>query len=164
MTGIETVTLEYFESGHTFMAADTVHEEITKKFKMTKEVYDFDYFVNNIKTSHDSKVVYPKGFNIYNLKVIQFRSGYLTMFANNEYKGEFEEIHILKRKYAKKLFNDIAKGKTDLLDELPRKSKASGITEIKKGMLLLCKSVPSSRTVFYKNLVVSCNPIPEKFY
>ncbi|KAL3282932.1 hypothetical protein HHI36_006090 [Cryptolaemus montrouzieri] len=153
MTDIETVTLEYFESEHTFMAADTVHAAIIKKFKMTKEVYDFDDFV-----------AYPKGFNIHNLKVIQFRKGYLTMFAKNEYDGEFKEIHILKRQDAKKLFNDIAIGKTDLLDELSRESEAREITKFKKKeILLLCKSMPLSRNVFYENLVVSCNPNPDEY-
>ncbi|KAL3284923.1 hypothetical protein HHI36_019055 [Cryptolaemus montrouzieri] len=78
MTDIETVILEYFENGHTSMAADTVLAAIIKKFKMTEEVYDFDDFVHNIKTSrknlevavlshknmfvfsNDSKVAYPK--------------------------------------------------------------------------------------------------------
>lgn len=48
MIEIDTVTLEYFESGHTFMAADTVHAAITKKIKQTGEIYDF---VQNIKSS-----------------------------------------------------------------------------------------------------------------
>ncbi|KAL3265861.1 hypothetical protein HHI36_010057 [Cryptolaemus montrouzieri] len=91
MTDIETVTLKYFESGHTCMAADTVHAAIIEKFKRTREVYDFDDFEHNINTSrknlevavlshkemivfsNDSKVAYPKGINIHNLNVTQFR-------------------------------------------------------------------------------------------
>lgn len=176
-TEIETVTLEYFESGHTFMAADTVHAAITKKFKMAGEIYDFDDFVHNIKTSrknmevavlthkdmiifsNDSKPAYPKGYNIHNLKVIEFRRGHLSIFAKNDYDGDFKEIHFLKRKEAQKLSDEIANGKTDLLQSLAREGEARGISEIKKGeLLLLCKSMPSTRSIFYKNLVVSSEP------
>lgn len=183
MTEIDTVTLEYFESGHTFMAADTVHAAITKKIKKAGEIYDFDDFVQKIKSSrknievavlthkdmivfsNDSKLAFPKGFNIQNLKVIEFRRGYVSMFAKNDYDGEFKEIHFLKRKEAQKLLNEIANGNTDLLHSLPREDDSRGISEIKKRELLqLCKSMPSTRSVFYENLVVSLEPALDDHY
>lgn len=51
MTNLQTITLEYFEPGHTFMAADTVHGAITKKLKARREVYDLNDFVETIKSS-----------------------------------------------------------------------------------------------------------------
>lgn len=177
MTEIETVTLEYFESGHTFMAADTVHAAITKKFKKAGEIYDFDDFVHNIKTlrknievavlshkdmivfSNDSKPAYPKGFNIHNLKVIEFRRGHLSMFAKNDYDGDFKEIHFLKRKDAQKLTAEISIDKSDLLHSLAREGEVRGISEIKKKRIVTAVQVyASNKAVFYKNFVVSSEP------
>jgi hypothetical protein len=41
----ETITLKFFEPGHTFMAADSVHAAIEKQMKKQKEVFDFPHFV-----------------------------------------------------------------------------------------------------------------------
>ncbi|XP_045771874.1 uncharacterized protein LOC123871886 [Maniola jurtina] len=116
MTTIERITLEYFESGHTFMAADAVHAAIAKKLKSKGEVYDLNDFITTIKTSrknmevdlidhkdmiifsNDSKLTYPKGFNIQNLKVIEFRRNNLNLFAKNNYNADFTEISFLKKK------------------------------------------------------------------
>lgn len=77
------------------------------------------------------------------------------MFAKNDYIGEFKEIHFLKRKEVQKLLNEIENDNNDLLHSLPRETDPRGISEIKKRELLqLCKCMPSTRSVFYENLVV----------
>lgn len=80
MTALQSITPEYFEPGHTFMAADAVRAAITKKHKSRGEVYDMDDFVQNMKNArknlevdvidhrdtieiqNDWKVSYPKGY------------------------------------------------------------------------------------------------------
>lgn len=87
-TEIEKLTLEYFEVGHTFMAADAVHAAIAKKLTSASELYDLNDFVATIKSSrknlqvellthkdmicfdNDSKTVYPKEYNLHKLKII----------------------------------------------------------------------------------------------
>ena len=40
----ETITIKYFEKGHTFMSADSFHHQIEKEMKTKKNVYDFNDF------------------------------------------------------------------------------------------------------------------------
>lgn len=177
ITNIDRITLEYFEPGHTFMAADAVHAAITKKLKSKGTVYDIDDFICNIQNArknmqidlllhddmilfkNDSKVVYPKGYNIHNLKIIEFRRSELSIFVKNDYNAEFKEIVFLKRKIEIALREQIAKGVTDLLADISKETEPRGISEVKKKELLeLCKSMPQTRRIFYENLVVSESP------
>ena len=90
------------------MAADAVHAAIARKLTSSGEVYDFDDFVHKIKNSrknlevdvvthndmflisNDAKIQFPKGGNLQNLKVIEFRRGLLSIFAKNDYNGDFK--------------------------------------------------------------------------
>lgn len=42
----ETITLKYFETGHTFMSADSYHHQVNDSLKKPKKVYDFKDFVH----------------------------------------------------------------------------------------------------------------------
>lgn len=150
MTSIDKITLEYFEPGHTFMAADAVHAAITKKIKQRGEVYDMNDFVQTIKSSrknmevdildhkdmvifaNDSKITYPKGYNIQNLKTIEFRRGSLSIFCKKEYNEEFKEIQFLKKKVETDLKKYIKNKKYDFLDMIAKENGPKGISEIKK--------------------------------
>ncbi|CAG5045992.1 unnamed protein product [Parnassius apollo] len=120
-TDIQTLKLEYFEPGHTFMAADAVHAAITKKLKTSGDVYDIEFSLQIsrsqektlMSTCSSTKIWYflrmtvkltlPKDWNIQNLKIIEFRRGKLSMFAKNDYNGEFKELNILKKKVERDL-------------------------------------------------------------
>ena len=45
----KTITVQYFEPGHTYMAADSVHAEIESLMRKMKKVYEFDDFTNFVK-------------------------------------------------------------------------------------------------------------------
>ena len=175
-TSIQSLKLEYFEPGHTFMAADAVHAAITKKLKSAREIYDLEDFVTNIKQSrknldvdvlkhndmlifkNDSKTAFPKDWNIQNLKVVEFRRGKLSLFAKNDYNGELKEIHFLK----KKVEGDLRKmidNREDLINMIETENKPRGISEVKKKeLLILSKSMPASRRRFYEALEESDAP------
>lgn len=149
MTNIDKITLEYFEPGHTFMAADAVHAAITKKLKSKGQVYDIDDFISTIKSSrknmqvdllshtnmiifsNDSKVAFPKEY-IHNLKVIEFRRNELSIFVKNDYNAVFKEISFLKKKIEIVLRAIITNGVPDLLEEIPKETEPRGISELKK--------------------------------
>ena len=40
----ESITIKYFEKGHTFMSADSFHHQTEKEMRSKKNVYDFDHF------------------------------------------------------------------------------------------------------------------------
>lgn len=46
-----TITLNYFEAGHTFMAADSFHHSVELSLKKRGKVYDFQDFVDAVKSS-----------------------------------------------------------------------------------------------------------------
>ena len=46
------ITLKFFEPGHTFMAADSVHAGIEKQMKKQKDIYDFSQFVALVENAN----------------------------------------------------------------------------------------------------------------
>ena len=48
---LETITMKYFEKGHTFMSADSFHTQVERAARMMKNVYNFDDFVACINKS-----------------------------------------------------------------------------------------------------------------
>ena len=52
----ESITIKYFEKGHTlFMSADSFHHQIKKEMRSKKNVYDFDDF---------EKIIESKSYNL----------------------------------------------------------------------------------------------------
>lgn len=47
----ETITIKYFEPGHTFMSADHFHHQVEMTMKYEK-IYDYDDFVDSLKRSN----------------------------------------------------------------------------------------------------------------
>lgn len=102
---------------------------------------------------NDVKSLFPKDFNINSLKVVEFRRNSFSLFAKNEYRGEYKEIDFLKKKVELKLKKKFETNETDLLADIPREEEAKGISAIKKQELMnLCKVMPSSRVKFYEDL------------
>ncbi|CAG4945699.1 unnamed protein product [Parnassius apollo] len=107
---------------------------------------------------NDCKTTLPKDWNIQNLKIIEFRRGKLSMFAKNDYNGEFKELHILKKKVERDLRKKMGE-ELDLINMIEREKKPRGVNEVKKKELLtLAKSMPVSRRTFYEALEESDAP------
>ena len=57
-TNVHDVTIKYFEPGHTFMSADSVHAGVEKEMQKAPSgsIYDFQDFVEIIKQSNSGKM------------------------------------------------------------------------------------------------------------
>jgi hypothetical protein len=118
--GPETITFKYFQPGHSFMKADSIHGQIGKKWNKTPEVLDYEDLEKLIKSSNrfnnivslrseDFKlfengcIQRKKGSPIPKLgeiKSVQFRKGSRKMFFKQELENEeFLESSILKPKF-----------------------------------------------------------------
>ena len=49
LEGDKTVTLKFFEAGHTFMAADSFHARVEKEFRKMKNIYDFSDYISCVR-------------------------------------------------------------------------------------------------------------------
>ena len=114
---IETITIKYFEKGHTYMSADSFHASVETTIRKMKRLYDFDDFVRSISkngiviemkegdfidykeqlsTAKDTNYPYLR-----NIFVVEFRKGSTKMFwkethATSEFKsGEFIQKNIV---------------------------------------------------------------------
>lgn len=165
----EKIKFVYFEPGHTYMAADTVHGCIANKFAKVKEMYDLSDFTDKMKKSRKNMTVqtithqnmilfkdelkktFPKEYNIKALKVIEFRRGTTSIFAKNSYvSNDFKELEVMN----KKCFNP--NDSVDFISNIPYEESPRGVSEIKKQELLkLCGSMPITRRPFFEELVVN---------
>lgn len=51
----KTITLKYFEPGHTFMSADSFHHQVEKALRQMGKVYDFSDFVECVRATNSNK-------------------------------------------------------------------------------------------------------------
>ena len=56
MVSADIIEVNYFESGHTFMSADSFHRQVEKSLKKMKKVYDFTYFKAAVQNANSDKV------------------------------------------------------------------------------------------------------------
>ncbi|KAL4720212.1 hypothetical protein ACJJTC_018658 [Scirpophaga incertulas] len=170
---IKTIRIVYLEPGHTYMAADAVHANISMKLAQNKNIYDKNDFTQKIKESRknldvleithqdmiifkdDFKRVFPKEFKITSLKIVEFRKGFQSIFLKKSYDDEtFKEFPALKPE-VQTLFQE---EKEDLFKSLKRETEPRGIRLAKKQELLkLCPCMPASRRRFFENLTVNEN-------
>lgn len=121
--GPDEITLKYFEPGHSYMAADSVHGRISTEMKKYPNIYDFDQLLDIIKkSSKKTKCLvlnisdfFPftdgckqrKNNNIPlldTIKVVQFRKGSTSLFYKKHiFDDIFIESAFLKNKFEVKL-------------------------------------------------------------
>lgn len=118
--GPSSITMKYFERGHSFMRADSVHGNIGKKMNKCPEICTFDDFVeicdkaraticpivmqynefymflDGHRARQSKKVQVPK---LQGLSVVEFRKGSRSMFYQSEFEGEVKEVDFLKPKF-----------------------------------------------------------------
>ena len=111
------VTLKYFEQGHTFMSADNFHHQVEQRMRQKKNVEDFQDFVDVVSSCGQSLVMkcndffdFPKGVSQASytrekpkpeqVQVIKFERGSMKMFWNESHKSEsFKSSKFLQKKY-----------------------------------------------------------------
>ena len=97
----ESITIKYFEKGHTFMSAVSFDHQIEKEMSSKKKFYDFDDFWKNIKSKCCKLPMTERDF--YNCenglsqgKFALFKpllcNGQVVMFKKSETKMFWKEI------------------------------------------------------------------------
>lgn len=118
--GPETITFKYFEPGHSFMKADSIHGQIGKKWKQATEILDFEDLENLIRSSNKKNHIVslrPEDFRkfengcllrkkdsstpkLQEIKQVQFRKGCRKLFFKRELEeDDYNEVSILKPKF-----------------------------------------------------------------
>lgn len=160
------VTLKFFEPGHTFMSADSVHHGMEQEMRRRPGgvVYDFEDFVSVVKNSNSKKMEVMELKNeairdwvnghsmaklkkmprLADLKVIQLRRGSRSMWVKTSHRAEeFMEVDFLQKKF-----------NTCIPSTL--RSQDLGVEEVKKKGILqnLVPLMPATRSFFWRSLTV----------
>lgn len=163
----ETITIKYFEVGHTFMSADSFHHLVEKGLKETPKVYDFQDFENVVQNSTKNNGVSVKTMKFSDFKhwpnfatnyhiqklnknrpllkdivLIEGRRGSRNLFYKSCFKElEYQELHVISKK------NFVFK-------EPESHTSDRGITSERKHKLLnnLSSIFPKHKLSFWENL------------
>nr|CAH7745499.1 unnamed protein product [Callosobruchus chinensis] len=116
------IVVNYFESGHTFMSADSFHHQVEQSMKKFNKIYDFDDFKKAISHANSSKVdvleMDLKDFyewkdlsskfklkkeKVYLHDIVQIvaKRGTMNIFYKNEYEGQLVLLNFLNSKFIK---------------------------------------------------------------
>ena len=120
LVSTEDLTLKFFEPGHTFMGADSVHHGVEQEMRRRPGgvVYDLEDFVSVVKNSNSKKmeVLENKAFRdwvnghsmaklkkmprLSKLKIIQLRCGSSSILVKTSHQAEeFMEVYFLQKKF-----------------------------------------------------------------
>ena len=164
---VNTITLKYFERGHTFMSADSTHAEIEEQLRKMDKVCDFQDFVKCVEsTSCRAQEMEPKAFKkwvsgtsqhklrktpdrpmLADISIAEFRRGNLEFFYKTEHTtDEFKSCSYL--------LDDF------VLSEKRSQNGARGISDDKKKDILkkLVPLMSESRRQFWREFAVSDAP------
>ena len=92
--GPESITMKYFEKGHTFMSADSFHARVEKEIKTLKNLFDFNDFLSALDTAGKSVLMDSNDIIDYPRGVSQGSFAKEKLKLDNVYiaKGFFENI------------------------------------------------------------------------
>lgn len=167
--GPNKITFKYFEPGHSFMKADSVHGQIGAELKKRKEVLDFNDLLDVINKSSRHTTAVPlscEDFRIFedghkqrskkldtdinivplleNIKIAEFRKNSNNLFYKNSFKDElFLESAFLKKKFT--------------LTLPPPVFNNRGINSTKKTKIenILCPYMLPRKRVFWQDLPIN---------
>lgn len=166
----KTITLRYFEAGHTFMAADSFHHRVESSLKRKGKIYDFVDFVDAVrKSSRNTNVTEMKVHDFYLWKdessqykltrlvprpylnemvEVQFTRGTNTLSYKTNFDGPVNVVNFLKANYHK---TGITKP--------DNKSEPRGISLDRKQTIIqkLGAIIPQNRLKFWESLPVNNN-------
>ena len=119
---LSSITIKYFEPGHTFMAVDSFHHQIETEMCARKKLYDFDDFVSVINKKGVAHVLKANDFTFYQSKlssakyvhrhllddiaVVQFKKNDTKLYWKNTEDEIFKCGHFLQKKIMESLKED----------------------------------------------------------
>ncbi|XP_031334146.1 uncharacterized protein LOC116164147 [Photinus pyralis] len=164
---VQKLEVKYFESGHTFMAADSFHHAVENSLRKAGKVYDFNDYVTAVKNAckgvyveemdensfflwedHTSQYklnkITPRPY-LNEMSHVVFRRGDRTLSYSRFFEGEFINLNFLNHKSFKTGIS------LPLLKGEPR-----GISKIRKQTIIskLGAIFPKTRLVFWENLPI----------
>ena len=113
--------MKYFESGHTFVLADSFHHKVELAIRQKKRVEDFQDFVDIVNNcgralvmSFDDFFEFPKGVSqvkyvqnkpkLEDVQVLKFVRGSNQIYWKNDHRdNNFKPSRVLKKKYEKSI-------------------------------------------------------------
>lgn len=168
------ITLKYLESGHTYMSADSLHANITKKFKLDREIYNPDHCLELIRNSRQNvsaqkisfsdiilfsditkRVSNNTPFRIKNIKQFQVRKGSLLAYVKTDHDNDFIEYDMLDMQNSSISHINVLSN-SDILSVLKRQQKPIGVSNAKYiSIVSHSKRVPEKYRHFYGNLYIN---------
>lgn len=166
--GTESIVLKYFEKGHTFMSADSVHHGIEQEMRKRKNIFDFNDFVDVVKVSNGGKMEVIVVEPTVTRNWVDGTSAAKLKRRNRVLLSEMSEVKVIRGSrliFCKKNFEDTEYIECDVLREkfsltLPEtKVSGRGIPQQKKDDIVnkLCPLMPASRRSFWSDLLVNKN-------
>lgn len=171
-TNFTSVDIKYFEPGHTYMAADSVHGSIGKALRRQANIYDFQDYLELITASrgsmeaivldHSKQIVFESeskqripGVLLRNIRVVQFRRGSFSLYFKECHSDDtFKVADFLKRDIKRALEKHGPEGLLEF--GLKKESSPRGISAAKKRDLLkLCRCMPAEKKKFFHDLTVN---------
>lgn len=168
---VNEISINYFEPGHSFMAADSFHHQVELSLKKQGKTYDFEDFVSAVRNVKLKNKVEVKTMNytdfylwkdlksqqklkqdrnrplLSNIRQLKATRGYFVLKYKNSFRPDedFKTLDFLCKKVMKK---------SVLLSPVSSLSNPSGFPKSKKDALLnlLGDIIPESRKNFWKNL------------
>ena len=171
-TATKDITFKYFEPGHSFMMADSVHGNIQSKLSSCSTIGDLTDYVKVIgdarndltcvmfidhtsmqKFCQENKKV---PFLLKDVKVAEFRRGSLNVFVKMSHmEDEFKEYEFLRKLHARDIESKIRRGDNSV-DCIPVMESPRGIPAKKKEQVLqLVANLPAHKKRFYEQLLVN---------
>ena len=163
---LETITLKYFEPGHTFMSADSFHAQVEKQFKRKPKLFDFNGYVSCvavagrvIKMQEEDFFCFESGLSekiqskasrplLSDVYVVQVRRDDISLYfktdplADEFYSTDFLKLKIMKLIKDRTYFNSVSVKPVCGT----KASRKSGI------LTKLCTLMPQSKRLFWENL------------
>jgi len=166
----EDIVLKYFEAGHTFMSADSVHHGVEQQMRKVEggNVYDFSDFKQIIQKSNGGAMEVVEMMNndfkslkgqqaqvklkskdrpmLSDIMEVKFKRGSNSLFVKTNHSEPLgTEFDFLKKSFRVTLTNE-------LLRPEPR-----GISSVKKDDIIkkLCPLMPESRRTFWRGITTN---------
>lgn len=167
----ETITLHYFEPGHTFMSCDQFHHQVELAMKKKGKIYDFSDFEEAVASANNGRVTVkalqaneflnlpnnvserriqqacPRVY-LKNITQVSFKRSSYDMLYKNDFSDEYSSFKFLNDKYLRNPRTNIS-----------FRTQPKGIDEERKSNLItkLSPIIPKHKMVFWNGLPTNNN-------
>lgn len=166
---LESLTVKYFEPGHTFMGADSFHHQVERSLSRKGKVYDFEDFTDAVTSaSKNVKVIRMELGDFHNWEngTSQYK---LNKISPRPYLSEMVEVSFLRGKKTFSYKTDFDTPEVKEVNFLTAKMSKGGvlkpapkriprgITAERRDLIVskLCRVMPKNRQKFWEDIPIS---------